>query len=531
MFFPRPVLQPVVNAAVTTIRRNQEGTRCLAFERMDNEIRRLAASADKSEQGGGVEAMVRLASAMNAAAVSDLYADNAESVQECFGYFGVDEDDLQGLSSYRQTDEETKSDLARAQDLMYRAWAATGTARIELARQAMALSDDCVDAYVLLAQDSAVTIEEARVLLETAVKKGEAHVTSTAGGESSEHTAVDETRPYLRAKSTLAGTLWFAGEKERAIQLLQEVLVHDPRDSYGARFQLVNWLLLENRLSDCERLLNWYRHDVAPAWVYSRALLLFKQDRQPGADRALRRAFELNEHVSVYLLGEEALPQVMPASAEPGEESEAIEYAVLAQEAWRQTDEALDWLLDFDKDLRIRKNLPVTRHWSEALEAADRFEEAEKYPKAYGKLRQALALAEKIGDDEFLVDTLYRLCDVCLELEAEAEDEGFFRELLDLVDRQHGDEHPAYSAALQRLGEFLANLGNHTEARKYLELAVEDMEGEAEFRELLNETLAILSEVYRALGEHEKAEICERDQDQLQIELEMEQLFAPNQEG
>ena len=53
----------------------------------------------------------------------------------------------------------------RAEDLIYEAWEVTGPRRTKLARQALELSPDCADAYVLLAQ-AASDLDGARELLE-----------------------------------------------------------------------------------------------------------------------------------------------------------------------------------------------------------------------------------------------------------------------------------------------------------------------------------------------------------------------------
>ncbi len=534
MLILRPILQPSVNAAATLIQRNEQGTNCLALEKTTREFSRLAKSKVFCDERG--EEIVKLAKALSSGLLFEPEdydtIEGVPSAQEFFEYFGVDEENMADVSNQLQLAEHNKSDLERAQDLMYQAWTESGARRVDLAREALEISKDCADAYVLLAQETAQTLDEARVLLETAVEAGERFI---ARRYSEDHVhdvwSVDETRPYLRAKTTLAGTLWALGEKDRAIELLQNVIVHEPEDWHGVRFQLVNWLLSEGLNSEVELLLSRYRSAEEAAWTFSRALLLFRQNRQPGADRALRRALVANVHVCSFLLGEEPLPSKMPATVEPGGESEAIEYAVLAQDCWKQTEGALEWLYQFDKDIRTATNLPSAQTWLDAIEDADRHEEEEKFPKAYGKLKFALRLAEKIGDEEFLRDTLYRLCDVCLELEAEPDDEQYFHDFVSLVDTEQGDQHPAYPAALQRLGEFLANLKKWTEAELVLEQCVKVMEHDPDFKELLNETLAVLCEVYRELGKNDQADECERHQDHLQSELEAEhKLWGPEEE-
>ncbi len=63
--------------------------------------------------------------------------------------------------------------LLQAQDLMYEAFDARGARRAALAREALAISPDCADAYLLLAEETASSVEEARELLEQGVAAGE----------------------------------------------------------------------------------------------------------------------------------------------------------------------------------------------------------------------------------------------------------------------------------------------------------------------------------------------------------------------
>ena len=64
------------------------------------------------------------------------------------------------------------SPLERAQELMYDAWEASGSRRVKLARQALEISPDCADAYVLLAEE-ARSLPEAKQLYEQGVSAGE----------------------------------------------------------------------------------------------------------------------------------------------------------------------------------------------------------------------------------------------------------------------------------------------------------------------------------------------------------------------
>jgi hypothetical protein len=58
--------------------------------------------------------------------------------------------------------EDRPSDLRRAQEIMYDAWDEANPAkRIALAHEALSISPQCADAYVLLAQDEADTVKRA----------------------------------------------------------------------------------------------------------------------------------------------------------------------------------------------------------------------------------------------------------------------------------------------------------------------------------------------------------------------------------
>ena len=66
------------------------------------------------------------------------------------------------------------SATAKAQDVMYEAWEQTTLrSRIALARKALGISPLCADAYVLLAEEAARSVEEARDHYAIGVEAGE----------------------------------------------------------------------------------------------------------------------------------------------------------------------------------------------------------------------------------------------------------------------------------------------------------------------------------------------------------------------
>src|SRR5262249_20822749 len=127
--------------------------------------------------------------------------------------------------------------LFDAQELMYEAFEAQGASRAVLAREALAISPDCADAYLLLAEETTSTLEESRELLEHGVAAGE----RALGPEPFEQDVgyfwgLLETRPYMRARAALARTLWALGRREEAVVHQRELLRLNPNDNLGVRY-------------------------------------------------------------------------------------------------------------------------------------------------------------------------------------------------------------------------------------------------------------------------------------------------------
>jgi tetratricopeptide (TPR) repeat protein len=239
-----------------------------------------------------------------------------------------------------------KTALEQAQDLMYEAWDAVGKKRIELAKQALELSPDCADAYVLLAEEAAQDAAEARKLYEQGVTAGERALGPEVFEEDVGHFwGLIETRPYMRARLGLAQCLWFMGEKKEAIAHYTDMLRLNPNDNQGIRYLLLGCLLQEGEDAAVEKLLAEYEDDGTAAWLYSRALLVFRREGPSrSANACLKKALRQNRHVPLYFLGRKKLPKFMPEYVGWGDENEAIAYVAQFANAWLQTPGAVDWL-------------------------------------------------------------------------------------------------------------------------------------------------------------------------------------------
>jgi tetratricopeptide (TPR) repeat protein len=238
--------------------------------------------------------------------------------------------------------------LNQAQELIYQAWETSGRrACISLARRALQISPLCTDAYVLLAEESAKSLQEARDLYAMAVEAGELALGPRPFHDDVGHFwGLLETRPYMRARCGLAQTLWATGERAAAVAHYRDMLRLNPDDNQGIRELLAACLLADGDDAGLAQLLQQYDEDAGTTWSYTKALLAFRMSGDGKQARSrLAEALESNLHVPAYLSGEKELPDEPPAYVSWGGEDEAAEYARAYGTAWQATPGAVDWLV------------------------------------------------------------------------------------------------------------------------------------------------------------------------------------------
>ena len=219
-----------------------------------------------------------------------------------------------------------RTDVERAQDIMYEAWGTSSRKkRADLAKYALEISPDCADAYALLAAETAKSLSEKADLFEQGVRAGE----RALGKEFLEEAAggfwgLIETRPYMRARLGLASSLWGLAQCSAAIEHAREMLRLNPDDNQGVRDVLLEWLLTEGKNEEAGALLKCYEGDASADWLYGRALHALRTGgRSAKADRLLREAMEENALVPAYLLADAAawafidVPPAHPAISAP----------------------------------------------------------------------------------------------------------------------------------------------------------------------------------------------------------------------
>jgi tetratricopeptide (TPR) repeat protein len=255
--------------------------------------------------------------------------------------------------------------LERAQDLVYQAFStADPQERIRLAKKARGISRDCADAWVLLAEETSATAEEARHLYEEGVHAGER---ALGEGYFAEHAGEFwlelESRPYMRARLGLAGALWGLGRRDEAIEHYRGLIELNPNDNQGVRYTLALALLQAGRDDELAALLDAYPDEWSTTWAFTRALLAYR--REGSSDRAtagLRDAMQANPHVVPYLIGREWLGNLpIPELIGIGDESEAYNYVMEGISDWLAAPGAIDWAREHAGDRRSRLLIPGFR--------------------------------------------------------------------------------------------------------------------------------------------------------------------------
>jgi tetratricopeptide (TPR) repeat protein len=239
--------------------------------------------------------------------------------------------------------------LERAQQIMWDAWDERDRKRsIALAREALDLSPDCADAYVLLAEETAASVAEAIELYEKGVRAGERALGEQVFSQDPGHFwGILETRPYMRARAGLANALRDAGRVQEAISHYEQLLRLNPNDNQGNRDVLAACLIDTDRIAEAAELLERYsEHEGYTAnWCYTSALVAYRTyGSNSDSKKKLERALQRNPHVPPYLLGQKRLPRRMPSLYGPGSVDEAVLYADLYGDTWKRAPDALEWL-------------------------------------------------------------------------------------------------------------------------------------------------------------------------------------------
>jgi tetratricopeptide (TPR) repeat protein len=232
----------------------------------------------------------------------------------------------------------------RADNLYYEAVANFGRRRIQLARQAIAIDPNHMNAMLLLSESTWDIAERIR-LLEGLITSWSAQNMELFRADIGQFWLVSETRPYMRALEELAATYDCNGQRNEAIAVYHEMLRLNENDNLGARYLIIPLLLNQNREAEAIKVLERYSEQTA-SWLYSSALIAYRQygGHSPFTKRKLRDALKFNDQVVEFLDPE--TPPYMPEHYGLGSREEAAVVVEEQREAWSETVGFIPFLLE-----------------------------------------------------------------------------------------------------------------------------------------------------------------------------------------
>lgn len=257
------------------------------------------------------------------------------------------------------------------------------------ARAALKLSDECVEAWLVLA-DCAVSPQEARDRVRKAVEAATKGV-GADGLRDGRGTLGDtpEGAAYLHALAALARVQLVEDRGVQAIQTLEGVLAMDPRDPVQVRGDLLLLLLATGRDDEAEELVSSYPEEASAEWMLGRALVrrrrVMDEDGLARATAALDRAVTRFPSEARELAGvERDAGAKRPPRVDP-----------ILRQAFDDTDGARDWLgarvAAFDAMATPAPSPPDARATAEADRRFTAREHVEEAWEAEGGRRESLA--------------------------------------------------------------------------------------------------------------------------------------------
>lgn len=235
--------------------------------------------------------------------------------------------------------------IEEAQTLAYRALdAPTRFEGNRLARQALELDPECIDALHVRAIGTALStadaVEKLRAVVERAERAmGPEFMVKTEGRFYVDHT----TRPYMRARQQLVELYITQGLIDEAIADCRTMLRLNPNDNQGMRDLLLALLLQVKDHAAAQKLIDQYPDDPTAVFAWGRVIAAYQAGGAAAAEAWLPQAIIANIHVYEYLAGYGQLPEESPEYYHPGGADEAYVCIEVLSEAIYGTG-FMEWL-------------------------------------------------------------------------------------------------------------------------------------------------------------------------------------------
>lgn len=267
----------------------------------------------------------------------------------------ADEDEKQhylqhwiGVRSYRELVAEYEDDpIEVAQALAFRAMDSEFQEdAIDLARRALALDPDCIDAQTCLVLAETDKIDEAidqlrGILAAAEARLREAFIAAQAGHFLSSL----RIRPHARTCLELVRLLLEEQRQQEAIDVCRNAVQLNPQDTDDLREVLLGLLLATGDVAGAQELIGAHPHDTGAVFLYGRVLARLLAGDQAGAQEALQRAYAANYHAYRYLVGQaHAVPHMQGGYPTPGSPQEALHCLRILDDALGTIPGVFDWL-------------------------------------------------------------------------------------------------------------------------------------------------------------------------------------------
>ncbi|MCY0870181.1 MAG: hypothetical protein OWT27_06290 [Firmicutes bacterium] len=238
------------------------------------------------------------------------------------------------------------SKLSEAIDLVNSAIGITDDVEMrKVAQSALELCEECVEAWLLLAQADAGDPVRVEQDLGSAVAAGDRLFAPREKELHGRYWQAPETRVYMQARVAHAQALWELDREAEAIEVLRGTLARNPEDHQGVRYMAMRALLDSGDYAGAMEVVSQYEQEGSTPILYNKLLCIFMVE---GDGLLARSAFvaakRWNPYVLDYLLGLRQLPQRLPQAIEPQGDSEAVRYAAVFGEAWAQASGAIAFL-------------------------------------------------------------------------------------------------------------------------------------------------------------------------------------------
>ncbi|QGR00269.1 hypothetical protein EHS13_27390 [Paenibacillus psychroresistens] len=232
----------------------------------------------------------------------------------------------------------------KAQDILYAAWdEPSATKRTQMAKQALELYPNSVDAYNILAETDARTLKEAAKYYEQGMLAGEREISAEFFKENKGHFwGITSTRPYMRAKLGYAHSCSQMGKDNEAILHYTDLLELNPNDNQCVREMLSLSYLETEQWKEASSLHKKFQEDTGAGLSFDRVLAEYGLNGITAKlTKLLNAAISRNKHLPQYLNGKKAIPRDIPDFVGFGDDDEAIVYADSHIHLWKNAPELI----------------------------------------------------------------------------------------------------------------------------------------------------------------------------------------------